>query len=305
MRLKVVNNSRIKALQRCSMFYHFAYRERRRKLKSDVKLGLGTYVHERLAEWWGGQEMAIVWEVEGLDQWDVARANAMLAAYDALYRETWDHARGADTTKVEILLRRTIDVPLRREIASVEIAGTADGLIELDGELWLLEHKTSNEDLSLGGDYIRRLQWDSQLTHYFALEPRIVGVIYDVLKKPRLKPLLAPPEDKKDGTLYAKQRLTDEIVAEFYERCLVHILDDASNYLSMIRIMRTEEDQHREWLYHRAWIRKLISEEEAIPNRSSCTKYGRPCDYLGVCNGYEAIEDDMIFGDWKDPYDDE
>lgn len=72
-------------------------------------------------------------------------------------------------------------------------AGKIDGLATLkDGRLALVEHKTTGEDIADGADYWLRLSFNPQLYKYFiALNARGImpnTVIYDVVRKPTIKP---------------------------------------------------------------------------------------------------------------------
>lgn len=69
----------------------------------------------------------------------------------------------------------------------------------------LVEHKTSSEDIGPGSAYWRRLILDSQISTYLAgsrslgFEP--VSVLYDVAKRPALRPLTATPAEERKYTL--------------------------------------------------------------------------------------------------------
>ena len=88
----------------------------------------------------------------------------------------------------------------------------------LAGTTVLIEHKTSSADIEDGSAFWKRLRLDSQSSNYLTgskavgFDPK--AVLFDVIRKPRIKPLKATPVEsrkyKKDGGLYANQRENDE-----------------------------------------------------------------------------------------------
>src|SRR5262249_30411972 len=71
-------------------------------------------------------------------------------------------------------------------------AGKFDGIIKREDEDFLLEHKTCSEDLSPGSPYWKRLTIDSQISGYLLasclLGRKLTGVLYDVIRKPEIRP---------------------------------------------------------------------------------------------------------------------
>jgi hypothetical protein len=70
--------------------------------------------------------------------------------------------------------------------------------------VYVLEHKTTALDTSLGSAYWEKLSIDTQVSIYVdgatMLGYEIAGCIYDVLKRPQHEPLTATPEDKREYT---------------------------------------------------------------------------------------------------------
>lgn len=78
-----------------------------------------------------------------------------------------------------------------------ELAGKIDGICELeDGRLAVLEHKLLGDTIDAGSDYWRRLQLDHQVTLYVyaarQLGYAVDTVLYDVTRKPTIKPTAVP-----------------------------------------------------------------------------------------------------------------
>lgn len=176
----------------------------------------------------------------------------------------------------------------------------------------IVEHKTSGEDIGLGSTYWRRLTLDSQISNYIigaqALGYAPRGVLYDVARKPALRPYQATPEEsrkyKKDGTLYANQREHDETPEEYYGRVLADIAEKPDVYFQRGTVVRLADEvaaaAEDAWTLAK-WIREVQLEadgrgEAAWPrNVDACYTYGRACDYWDVCSGTASIGDDTRY----------
>lgn len=83
------------------------------------------------------------------------------------------------------------------------MAGVIDGIVKLaDGRICVKELKTTGDDLAPDSDYWARLRIDQQISGYFraakALGYDVETVLYDVIRKPDIGPLLIPVLDE-DG----------------------------------------------------------------------------------------------------------
>lgn len=146
--------------------------------------------------------------------------------------------------------------------------------------LYVVEHKTSSEDISAGSNYWKRLVMDPQISVYIegarSLGYDVKGVLYDVLKKP----LFSPKKDEAERDF--ESRMTQEICAEpdkYYQRALVVRLDrdmkdSASDLWQTTKaIMQAKRDN--------AWPR----------NPDACIQWSRTCDYFDICAGEADPED--------------
>jgi hypothetical protein len=173
--------------------------------------------------------------------------------------------------------------------------GKIDGIVRLaDGRLALLEYKTTSDDISPGSDYWVRLRLDQQITGYFIAARELLGydvqtVLYDVVRKPGIRPLRAtPPESRKmtkEGKLYANQRENDETPEEYGERITEDIIKDPTRYYQRIEIPRLERDLD-EWR-DELWQQQLLLRNcqrtgHWFRNTNACTFPFR-CEYLDIC----------------------
>jgi hypothetical protein len=266
--------------------------------------------------------MAYLWAPESLWQADIALGVGMLGdAWDQLdevdqintevltvgYVERW---RDAHLSIGRIGVKLKFDAPLinpesKRASKLWYLAGELDGIAMVDGKCMIIEHKSSSEDLSPDSTYWRILRLDPQCSNYFQGARRLgyepVGVLYDVVRKPAIKRLLATPEEarryKKDGTLYAAQRDYDETIEEYQAR----LIEDVAT--------------RPEWYYHRGEVVRLESEEieaqyDALdtshvihqcqiggrwPRSGACRHYNRLCQFFPVCTGESTIDDETKY----------
>ena len=153
-----------------------------------------------------GLELALeVIEHSELELFDKIRAEVMMTFY---------HERWIDAPWVPVSVERHFVAPLTNPATGArsrtwDLGGTLDVFVRHrdTGEHWVIEHKTSGEDLSPESDYWDRLRMDSQISTYLVggrefLPPggELVGCIYDVIGKPALRPKLATPEAERKYT---------------------------------------------------------------------------------------------------------
>jgi hypothetical protein len=171
----------------------------------------------------------------------------------------------------------------------------------------IMEHKTTSEDCGLGSLYWQVLCMDAQISTYHigarALGHDPDGVLYDVLRKPQLRPALATPEGERKYTratakepsrLYAGQRIVDETPAEYLDRCSAAIAADPDRYYQrgiVVRLASEERDAAADLWQTADAIRVSQNTGRWPRNVDSCRNYGRLCDYFPICSGVVAEDD--------------
>lgn len=223
----------------------------------------------------------------------LALASAMLASYAARYADE----------RFEVI---HVEVQFAATVGDIIEQGRIDAIVRLDGEVYVLEHKTTSEDIGDGSTYWARLHLDPQVSMYMqgcrhlGFEP--AGVLYNVLRKPALRPLKATPESArkytKSGKLYANQRATSETPEEYYDRALNALASDPDSYYrrNIIRRTKEQEDRARETLIQTSQLIRFSRDNNAWPqNDQACGFYGKPCDYLPVCMGQASLEDARLY----------
>jgi hypothetical protein len=177
------------------------------------------------------------------------------------------------------------------------LAGVIDRIVKLpDGRLALMEYKTTSLDFAPEADYWVRLHLDPQLSIYVIAACKlgydIKTVLYDVTRRPALRPLKATPEESrkftKDGKLYANQRENDETPEEFAARVSTAITEKPDHYFARIEIARLDQDLEdcagEIWQQQQA-IREAQKSGRWYKNPASCFDFGRSCEFLPICSG--------------------
>lgn len=205
MGLPILTVSSTKLFRRCAREYQF--RIERGLVPTGARahaLRFGAAIHKALETWWVEKSLARALQaLDALeDPFDLARARAMIEGY---------HVRWIDAELETIAVELPFQVPLRNPVTGYssrtwELAGKIDAIArDARGRVYVVEHKSTSEDLGPGTTYWERLQLDSQVSTYLAAAEAIgypvEGCLYDVIGKPRSKPLEATPEADRKYTL--------------------------------------------------------------------------------------------------------
>ncbi len=311
--MNLLTASRLKDARTCARLHHLKYTLRYRAAHAAEALRDGALLHGALEAWFlepaPERKLAAALTVldtaraAGFEPFAAARLEAMLTGYDARWRDE----------PIEVLaIEAEFCAPLvnpetGRPSQTWQLAGKVDGLVRLpDGRVMLLEHKSSSEDVSPGSDYWRRLRLDSQVSIYYdgarALGHEVAGCVYDVLKKPAVRPQRAtPPEARKftrAGELYKGQRLDDETPAEYGARCLDVIAADPNGHYQRGEVVRfaDELDDARYDVWQTAvQLREADRAGRHPRNPDACVRYGRTCEFWRACTGEASLDDPTLF----------
>ena len=271
-------------------------------------------------------------ESERLDAYDLALCEEMLRGYDVRWADQpWE------VVSVEQEYRTALVNPETGAASKTwQRAGKIDALVRnrRTGLLYLCEHKTSSEDIGPGSDYWMALTLDPQVSGYYdgarELGYDVVGCLYDVLGKPKLTPKQIPVVEDgckvvldaagqrvrtKDGKKWREtadaaegHRLVTrtETVEEYAARVRSAIAEDPDRYYQRGEVVRLERE---EWAYRAdAWATgKAIRQAQVtglwIRNPDACKRWGRRCEFFGLCTGTEDASDTTKWTrrEWKHP----
>ena len=240
------------------------------------------------------------------DPFDLARAEVMLAGYDARWS---DDARRYEVIAVEAEFQAPLVNPDTSAASrTFRLGGKLDVLAREDGARnVVIEHKTSaSGDVGAGSDYLKRLRLDGQVSVYYAgaaaLGHPVDAAIYDVLVKPALRPYKATPVESrkftKDGKLYANQRLEDESPEAYRDRLVEAVSSAPSDYFMRAEVVRLDaevtEAMADVWQLGRT-MRENDLAGRYPRNPDACVRYGRTCEFFGVCTGEASVDDASLF----------
>jgi hypothetical protein len=238
-----------------------------------------------------------------VDLYERARAEAMIVGY---------HHRWGASPLSTIGVEQPFRAPLRnpdtgRVSRRWVVGGKLDGVVgDEQARVFLMEHKSSSEDISPGSDYWVRLRLDSQAPTYLAgaraLGLRPLGIVYDLLRKPTLEPRRATPAESrrytKNGTLDARQRETDEDPEEYRDRIIAAIAEAPEKYYQRAEVVRTEAEEveaARDLWEHAHAISEARRTGRHPRNPGACLSWGRSCEFVACCSGAESPETSTRF----------
>ena len=204
---RLLTHSRLQSFKRCRRRHWYEYELGWRKDTDAKALRMGTAFHEGIE--------ALALNIDDLahacntvrkcyefvplnfdvSEWDIERETVLRLVCG--YQWRWQDAK-----LKHVAVERSFETELRnpKTFAPAKVwrlAGKIDGIVELeDGRLAVLESKTTSDELNSDSDLWRRLRMDQQISLY-VLAARWLGftvdcVLYDVTRKPSIKPTMVP-----------------------------------------------------------------------------------------------------------------
>ena len=261
-----LTNSMRNKFASCHRAYRIAYVDLIRPAVESEALGFGTAMHALLEGYWGTDG-----EVATLSPLPDPYKQATLEA------KTW-HLSG----KIDAIAKE-----------------------RSTGKTFIVEHKTTSSDIGPGSDYWRKIPIDGQVSGYF-VGAKVNGheaevCLYDVIRKPTIKPYKATPQDKikynKDGTVSKTCRLVDETPEEWKARLEADIAERPDYYFARLEVVRSESDL-AEYLFDMWAVGREIADAERMGrfsrNPQACSVFGS-CEYFDVCTGCASLDDVTLF----------
>ncbi len=331
--MNILTHSSMQAARDCLRKHYWAYIAGVRREVDAAPLRIGTVFHKGLHLRATGKSVddaildALVpyqdgWSPGMSDEqeykWFVERE--MVARLLAGYFWRWEEM---DADLKVLSSELSIEVPIinpqtGRASRTFKLAGVLDQILSpTNGDIVLKENKTASEDIAPDSDYWKRLRIDAQIsTYWHAAEQygfRIKTVLYDVTRKPGIKPRQVPlldeqglkivlcpngvralltntkprqSADKKMGyTLQTRQ----ETPSEYGERLTIDMGERPDYYFARKEIPRLEADleEARYELWQWTKILRNCQQNGHWPRNSKhCISFGR-CRYWELCtNGF-------------------
>ena len=301
MRLRVITNSELSTFRRCQREHHLAYQLGYRAIEDAEALRFGTAIHLGLESWWKaeGIVVAIARATEhAADEFEAARLRVLLRGYAARWVAPLPDVEGVEVEFRAPLLNPETGAPSR----TYALGGKIDVLLKHG----LVEHKTTALEIGPGSTYWRKLALNAQVSTYYT-GARSLGIevdhcLYDVIRKPTIRPLKATPEEArkytKDGRLYATQRAEDETPEAYEERLTEEVAKDPDKYFQRGTVVRLEAEERDAQLD--TWqLTRLMRESELAGrhprNTDACERYAKMCPFFDVCSGVASLDDPSRF----------
>ena len=98
--------------------------------------------------------------------------------------------------------------------------------------------------------------------------------------------------------MVGSRRAHDETPAEYGQRLAEDVANNPDKYFARYDVVRTERDE-RESAFDVWQTASAIREGRRIGahprNPDACLRFGRPCEFFGVCTGTESLDNPLIF----------
>lgn len=338
--LPILSASRLKDARACQRLHKLQYLDGYRPVAEADVLRFGTLNHGWLEAWWDAAhagadrlDAALAFLANPVDRdgrslepdpYDRARAEAMAIGYDARWSCEQLRVVGVEVEFRASLVNPQTGAPSR----TWQLGGKIDAIVELpDGRVFIVEHKTSSEDVSPGSEYWKRLRMDGQVSVYFeggrSLGLKVEGCLYDVLKKDPRRPGAVPLLDEngvkivldaagqrvrtKDGKKWRESadasqgyvlQTRPETPDEFKRRLLEAVAENPTAFYARGEVVRLEAEMG-EALFDIWQLGQQLREAERAGrhprNPDSCIRYGRTCPFFAACAGEASLEDASLF----------
>lgn len=302
-RLPLLRTSALKTWMTCPRRYRFEHVEGYMRAEEAHALRFGTLWHLLMEGYLGAVqygtdplEALARLDGENVDPWDLAKLRPLYLGYVARW-----HDEDRETLNVIAIEREythdLINPDTGHPSRTYRFGGRLDAEVSIGGRLLVMEHKTSSDDIAPGSDYWRQKRIDAQASNYLAATGA-EGNLYDVVKKPTIRPLKATPVESrkhtKDGKLYAAQREQDETTEEYEIRWGAQIAEKPDAFYVRGEVVRTADElaeaQRDRWDLGRQ-VAEGVRLNRFPRNTTACFPLaGSPCPFASVCAGEASLD---------------
>lgn len=315
----VLTYSALNTFRNCPRKYKHRYIDNLRPREKADSLSFGSVIHGAIELWYRSvaepDRLSIVRDY--IDQqfpdrigdesqmaaWHLARA--MFTGYASRYAD-----EDFEIVEVEKSFIGEIRNPETGRLSQTFVmAGKVDAIVQCHEGLYLLEHKTAS---SIDANYLDKLWTDTQIalySHYLrGLGYPIVGVIYNVLLKSRLKQSTGETQaefEVRHAELAAKNKSGKSTAKR-------QMPETADEFQSRLRDWYDRPEAfHREFIYLSEDRLAMLQDEvweitqqyldarrrgKWLLNTSNCFSFQRPCEYLSYCqSGFNPNVADNLY----------
>lgn len=276
--------SRLRAFRMCGRNYEYKYLVGLVPNRESEALVTGRLFHQALHEIATGQSIDVaiesVWSyfgaaIEQAEDADEARALAIQDVTIRTLLHGYQWRWGNDPIQILASEKRAPRRPLTnpatgRTSRRWHLDGVIDKLIYYRGSEMVMEHKTTSQSIDSDSPYWRRLQLDAQISQYVIIARElgleVQSVLYDVVRKPTIKPKTVALADGRDLKIVLDQggervlnkngsprqtgdtklgytlQVRPETAEEYAKRIAKDIEVNYDNYFRRIEVARTEDE---------------------------------------------------------------
>jgi hypothetical protein len=311
--------SALNTYRNCPRKYKNRYVDNLRPRERAEALSFGSVIHTAIELWYRsvGAESRLsdvnayiddafenrIVDASQMASWHLARA--IIAGYASRYS-----VEEFEVVEVEKEFVGEIRNPdTGRQSQTFRIAGKVDAIVRCHDGMYLLEHKTA---ATVDANYLDKLWTDTQIAlycHYLReLGYPIVGVIYNVLLKARLKQSAGETQveyEARHAELAAKNKSGKSTAKRQMPETDIEFQSRLNEWYSR------PEAFHREFIYLSEDRLAMLQEEvweitqqyldarrrgKWLLNTSNCFSYQRPCEYLAYCqSGFNPNVADNLY----------
>lgn len=302
--VRQLTSSSIKCFRKCKKKYDYTYEQWYEPVHRAHALEFGTHVHAGVEAYWRARKAgaadpyrAAISALPEMTEFDRVDAEVMLLCYAFAWNPVPFEVLGVEVGfDLPLINPQTGEEhKLFRRAGKIDLIGRYE-----NGDIALVEHKTSSDSLDAGGAYFRRLTLDEQISMYYdaccsmGLRPDVI--VYDVLKKPDIDPKKASetPRLKKDGTPAKNSRLLDETPVEYMERLVERMTGNINKYIRRENIYRFDDEMEkfRMEIWNEAENMAFATLRGTWTKTSeACIQRYGVCDFMPVCEGASRITD--------------
>lgn len=240
-----------------------------------------------------------------------AKCRGLMRGYDARWVDDVYVSLSVEKTYVSEL----INPATLSKSRTFDVAGKLDVYAKRGGKRFVIDHKTTSDEIEdPNASYWQQLKVEGQVTHYLLLMwlqgERPDGAIWDVIRKPQTSPKKLTKADRAGvvaerkyygvelpyETLAALQTDDRETLA-MYEARLAHDCthDRPERFFQRRAVPRIDKEilEYAEDLWQHSQDILAARKVERLPkNSGACMQYGSPCQFLGICSGFDSPDSD-------------
>lgn len=243
-----------------------------------------------------------------VSQIQAAKARGLMIGYD----HRWSSVVWETLSTEEVFQLPIINPETGAQSRTFTQAGKFDGVARFSGQTYLVEHKTTSEDIvEPNATYWKRLAIDAQVSSYalanWQAGRKLDGTLYDVIRKPAIRPKeLSKPDRQKIivAKMYFGYAVPNEVLESiavggqsrecawlYAARLASDCIENPQKYFQRKIIPRLDADlvefAQELWDVGQSVI-EARRHNRHYRNSDACMTYGTPCTFLGICSGHDS-----------------